>query len=117
MRGPSYCIGGRHIRSRCLLTLPDLSRCSGERIPFAYWQISARPSSSFVGSLSLITGALPAQYGLRTAAIIDIKTATFDNSGQIGVYGGRRQKQNYSAQYGGKTGNIERVFAGRVLEY
>ena len=30
--------------------------------------------TSFVGSLALITGALPAQFGLRTAGIVDIQT-------------------------------------------
>jgi opacity protein-like surface antigen/outer membrane receptor protein involved in Fe transport len=66
--------------------------------------------------LSLITGALPAQYGLRTVGVVDIKTATFDNSGQIGVYGGSRETGNYSIQYGGKTGSTEYFFAGRFLQ-
>src|SRR5215475_9610642 len=30
--------------------------------------------TSFIGSLTLIAGALPAQYGLRTAGIVDIQT-------------------------------------------
>ena len=30
--------------------------------------------TGFVGSLALITGALPAQFGLRTAGIVDIQT-------------------------------------------
>ena len=46
MYGPSDCISGRHIRSRCKRTLPDASRCPGERVPFPYWQISARPSAA-----------------------------------------------------------------------
>jgi len=70
----------------------------------------------FVGSLSLITGALPAQYGFRTVGVVDIKTAAFDNSGQIGVYAGSRQTQNYSIQYGGKTESTEYFVAGRFLE-
>src|SRR5205807_6885678 len=65
---------------------------------------------SFVGNLTLITGALPAQYGLRTAGIVDIQTATFDNSGSIGIYGGSRQTTNASLQYGGKTGSTEYFF-------
>ena len=38
----------------------------------------------------LITGALPAEYGNRTAGIIDIQTKTglFDNGGEISIYGG-----------------------------
>jgi opacity protein-like surface antigen/outer membrane receptor protein involved in Fe transport len=72
--------------------------------------------TSFIGSLSLITGALPAQYGFRTVGVVDIKTATFGNSGQIGVYGGSRETGNYSIQYGGKTGSTEYFFAGRFLQ-
>jgi opacity protein-like surface antigen/outer membrane receptor protein involved in Fe transport len=71
---------------------------------------------SFVGSLTLITGALPAQYGLRTAGVVDITTATFNNVGEIGVYGGSRQTGNYSMQYGGKTGSTEYFFSGRYIE-
>src|ERR1700751_694944 len=41
-------------------------------------------------SVRLITGALPAEYGLRTAGIIDIQTKTgvFDNSGVVSMYRG-----------------------------
>ena len=45
---------------------------------------------SFIGSVDLITGALPAQYGLRTAGVLDIQTKAdaFNNSGSVSVYGG-----------------------------
>src|SRR5476651_2413245 len=41
-------------------------------------------------SVKLITGALPAEYGDRTAGIFDVQTKTgmFDEGGQVGVYGG-----------------------------
>ncbi len=41
-------------------------------------------------SVKLITGALPAEYGDRTAGIIDVQTkdGMFDQGGQVGVYGG-----------------------------
>src|SRR3569832_2646260 len=44
----------------------------------------------FIGSLKLITGALPAEYGDRTAGIIDVQTkpGLFAPGGQIGVFGG-----------------------------
>jgi opacity protein-like surface antigen len=74
--------------------------------------------TSFIGSLTLITGALPAQYGLRTAGIVDIQTASgaFNNSGQIGIYGGSRQTLNTNIQYGGRTGSTEYFFTGRWLQ-
>ncbi len=44
----------------------------------------------FIESMQLITGSLPAQYGFRTAGVIDIETKTgaFQNGGSAGVYGG-----------------------------
>ena len=40
-------------------------------------------------NVELITGALPAQYGLRTAGIVNISTNTgFQNGGEVSLYGG-----------------------------
>ena len=38
----------------------------------------------------LITGALPAEFGMRTVGLVDITTRAdvFNNSGNVGVYGG-----------------------------
>ncbi|MCO6418980.1 TonB-dependent receptor [Siccirubricoccus sp. KC 17139] len=43
-------------------------------------------------SVSVLTGALPAQFGFRTNAVIDLetRTGTLDPGGSIGVYGGSR---------------------------
>src|ERR1700758_2811124 len=51
----------------------------------------------------LITGALPAEYGNRTAGIIDIQTKTgiFDNGGVVSVYGGSHSTLSPSLAYGG----------------
>jgi hypothetical protein len=90
-------------------------RINGILLPDGLGAFGQFLDSSFVGSLALITGALPAQYGLRTAGIVDITTAKFDNVSQIGVYGGSRGTTNYSAQYGGVTGSTEYFFTGRFL--
>jgi outer membrane receptor protein involved in Fe transport len=73
--------------------------------------------SGFIGSLSLITGALPAQYGLHTAALVDIitKTQPAQGEGAVSVYGGGRQTLNSSIQYGGVIGQTEYFFIGRYL--
>jgi outer membrane receptor protein involved in Fe transport len=62
--------------------------------------------SGFIGSLSLVTGALPAEFGLRTAALVDIKTreGAFDNGGQVSIYGGQRETFTPSFEYGGTIG-------------
>jgi opacity protein-like surface antigen len=107
--------GNFHVRNEHLESSLAF-RINGILLPDTIGAFGQFLDTSFVGSLSLITGALPAQYGMRTLGVIDIKTASFDNSGQIGFYGGSRQTQNYSIQYGGKTGSTEYFFAGRFLE-
>jgi outer membrane receptor protein involved in Fe transport len=59
-------------------------------------------------SVRLITGALPAEYGNRTAGIIDIQTKTglFDNGGVVSMYGGSHSTLSPSIAYGGSSGNF-----------
>src|SRR5258705_13739895 len=59
--------------------------------------------TGIVGSLALLTGALPAQYGLRTAGVLDIQTKedAFNNSGSVSVYGGSHRTTTPALQYGG----------------
>ena len=38
--------------------------------------------TNFIGSLSLLTGTLPAQYGLRTAGVLDITSRSFRHAGR-----------------------------------
>ncbi len=62
--------------------------------------------TSFIGSMSLVTGALPAEYGLRTVGLVDITTRTdlFNNSGSVSVYGGSHGTITPSIEYGGTFG-------------
>src|ERR1017187_10016086 len=72
--------------------------------------------TSFVGSLALITGALPAQFGLRTAGIVDIQTKSgnaLQQGGSVGIYGGSFGTLTPSFDYGGGSGNTEYFFTGR----
>ena len=72
--------------------------------------------TGFAGSLALITGALPAQFGLRTAGIVDIQTKSgnaLTQGGQIGIYGGSFGTLTPSFEYGGRSGNTEYFFNGR----
>ena len=62
-------------------------------------------SPRLASSLQLITGALPAQYGLRTAGVIDITTKTgMQPGGEVGVYGGGTGQITPSIEYGGAWG-------------
>ena len=73
--------------------------------------------TALIGNVSLITGALPAQFGLRTAGVVDIQTRTgaFNNSGSAGVYGGSRQTVTPSLEYGGTAGQTQYFFTGRYF--
>ncbi len=62
-------------------------------------------SPRIADSIELITGALPAEYGLRTAGILDIRTKSgFENGGEVGVYGGSHGEYEPSIEYGGSSG-------------
>jgi outer membrane receptor protein involved in Fe transport len=72
--------------------------------------------TGFAGSLAVITGALPAQYGLRTAGIVDIQTKSGNSltqGGNIGIYGGSRDTLSSSFDYSGRFGSTEYFFTGR----
>jgi outer membrane receptor protein involved in Fe transport len=73
--------------------------------------------TGIVGRLSLITGALPAQYGLRTAGVVDIETKTdaFNNSGRVGIYGGSHQTYTPTFEYGGTAGQTQYFVSGRYF--
>src|ERR1700688_1040137 len=71
--------------------------------------------AGFVGNLALITGALPAQFGLRTAGIVDIQTKSgnaLEQGGSIGLYGGSFGTLTPTFEYGGRAGPTEYFFNG-----
>ena len=59
-----------------------------------------------ISSLKLITGSLPAEYGLRSAGIIDLatKNGALQPGGEISMYGGSHGSIQPSFNYGGSTG-------------
>ncbi|MGH8780889.1 TonB-dependent receptor [Paraburkholderia sp.] len=69
-----------------------------------------------VDQVNLITGALPAQYGYRTAGVVDIRTKSGDtgNGGSIDVYGGSHQTLRTSADVFGSQGPLSYYFAGTL---
>ena len=68
----------------------------------------------FIDSMQLITGSLPAQYGFRTAGVVDIhtKSGAFDPGGEAGVYGGSYDTVKPSLEYGGASGKFNYYFEG-----
>ncbi len=70
-----------------------------------------------ISSMTLIDGALPAEYGLRTAGIIDLKTKSgaIDPGGSISVYGGSHGEVTPSFNYGGSSGGLNYFVSGDFL--
>jgi outer membrane receptor for ferrienterochelin and colicin len=73
--------------------------------------------SRIIQSSTLLTGALPAQYGYRTAGVVDIQTRTggFGNGGEATVFGGSNGTIEPSIEYGGNEGNLNYFFTGSHL--
>ena len=70
-----------------------------------------------ISSMTLIDGALPAEYGLRTAGIIDLKTksGTLDPGGSVSLYGGSHGTFAPSFNYGGSSGHFNYFVSGDIL--
>lgn len=70
-----------------------------------------------ISSVTLVTGALPAEYGLRTAGIIDIqtKTGTVEPGGSISLYGGSHGTIQPSVNYAGGSGDIHYFISADAL--
>jgi outer membrane receptor protein involved in Fe transport len=64
--------------------------------------------SRFVNSMQLVTGSLPAQYGFRTAGIVDIQTKSgaLAPGGDVSVYGGGYDTFRPSFAAGGADGHL-----------
>ena len=62
----------------------------------------------FVNSLQLITGSLPAQYGFRTAGVVDIQTKSgaFAPGGGVSLYAGSFDTFRPSFELGGSEGSL-----------
>jgi outer membrane receptor protein involved in Fe transport len=89
-------------------------RINGVVLPEGVSGLGPFLDSNFIGGMSLLTGALPAEYGLRTAGVLDITSRAFSApGGDIGIYGGSRQTISPSFDYGGSVGNSQYFVAGR----
>jgi outer membrane receptor protein involved in Fe transport len=82
-------------------------RLNGVILPEGLSVFGQAISTRLADSLKLITGALPAQYGLRTAGIVDIRTKSgVKTGGEVGLYGGSQQTVQPSVEYGGSAGGL-----------
>ena len=74
-------------------------------------------SPRLISSMSLVTGALPAEYGLRTAGIIDMttKSGLLEPGGSVSLYGGSHGTFQPSIEYGGNSGNFNYFVSADML--
>jgi outer membrane receptor protein involved in Fe transport len=82
-------------------------RINGVLLPDGVTGFGSVLDTGLAGSIALVTGALPAEYGLRTVGLVDIKTRSdlFDNSGSVSLYGGSHGTITPSIEYGGTFGS------------
>src|SRR5271170_3136392 len=89
-------------------------RINGVVVPEGVSALGPFIDTNFIGSMSLLTGALPAEYGLRTAGVLDITSRAFAApGGEVSLYGGSRQTFTPSFDYGGSVGNSEYYVSAR----
>lgn len=93
-------------------------RINGIQMPDGVSGFSQFFESSLFSKFSLITGALPAQYGLHTVGVLDITTKTGEalSGGSVGVYGGSNGTLSSTFEYGGVTGKTEYFATGRYFQ-
>ena len=92
-------------------------RINGILLPEGVSFFSQALSPRFANSVDLITGALPAEYGLRTSGIVDIQTKSglFAPGGSVTLYGGSYDTFHPSFEYGTSAQGYNLYVAGDFL--
>ncbi|OWQ91025.1 TonB-dependent receptor [Roseateles aquatilis] len=95
-------------------------RINGVVIPEAISGFGQTLETRFANSISLLTGALPAQYGYRTAGIVDIQTLGVDENdkpfaGSVGVTVGTQRQRETDLTLHGTQGRLSYEFSGSYL--
>jgi len=81
-------------------------RLDGVILPEGLSVFSQALDPHLIAKVDLITGALPAEYGLDTAGVIDITTKSgAANGGSMSMYGGSQHEINPNGEIHGSAGN------------
>jgi outer membrane receptor for ferrienterochelin and colicin len=72
----------------------------------------------FVDTVAILTGSLPAQYGYRTAGVIDIhtKNGANANGGSLTFYGGSFNTARSAFELGGTSGHLDYYITGSYFQ-
>ena len=93
-------------------------RIDGVWIPDGVSGFTQLLDSAFIGELTVIDGALPAEYGLHNTGIVDItpRSNAFEGGGSVGILAGSQGTVTPSFQYGGTYGRTEYYVIGRGFQ-
>ncbi len=86
--------------------LPDGISVFGQTLP-----------ARMISTMKLLTGSLPAEYGLRSAGIIDLttKSGALQPGGTVSLYGGSHGSLEPSFNYGGSSGSSTYFISGDFI--
>jgi outer membrane receptor protein involved in Fe transport len=92
-------------------------RINGVIIPESISGFGQALETRFADRLSILTGALPAQYGYRNAAVVDIQSKgdSLENGGTVGVTVGGHGHVETSADVSGTRGRLSYFVTGSYL--
>ena len=92
-------------------------RVNGVQLPESISGFGQSIDTRFVQQTDFITGALPAQFGLRTSGIVDIQTkeGTVKSGGRVGVLVGGNDYVEPSAEFFGTQGAFNYYLSGSYL--
>lgn len=91
-------------------------RLNGILLPEGLSGFGQTLDTNIIQSSTLLDGALPAQYGFRTAGIVDIQTKSgFDNTGDAEIRMGSHGTIEPSVEYGGTFGSTDYFFSASHL--
>ena len=92
-------------------------RLNGVTVPDTIAGFGPLVDARVAESIELITGALPAQYGYRTAGVVQLKTRAraFEADGDVGVYGGAHGTFQPSFTWRNSAGPVSYFVSGSYL--
>jgi outer membrane receptor protein involved in Fe transport len=92
-------------------------RINGAILPESISGFGQTLDPSFIQSVNVLTGALPAEYGYRTAGIVDIRTKSgaMADSGSVGVTIGSNNSREVTGSVSGSKNDLTYYMSGSLL--
>ena len=92
-------------------------RINGVVIPESIGGFGQTLDTHFADQIKVLTGALPAQYGYRTAGVVDIQTkgGETETGGELSLLGGSNQHREASLELEGTVGAFSYFLTGSMM--